>query len=189
MLYTETCVRKLLIPLTFVMTVGFPEHGLSQGPAHLAIPGGVPGRGHELIIKYGCGTCHIVEGVAGAQGEVGPMLTNFADRTLIAGRFPNVPRFLVSWILNPPALKPETAMPALGLTESEARDVASYLYTLGSAGPQQPSVAVTDRSGIEFEALRAEQLQQLEGASGDPAGGRVMGIERAIEALANDSGR
>ena len=37
---------------------------------------------------------------------------------------------LTAWLRDPPALDPATAMPALGLSEPEAHDVAAYLYTL-----------------------------------------------------------
>lgn len=37
---------------------------------------------------------------------------------------------MVSWIMSPRSLDEATAMPPLGLTEPEARDVAAYLYTL-----------------------------------------------------------
>jgi len=60
----------------------------------------------------------------------GPPLTSFGDRTYIAGNFPNVPKNLVHWIMAPQMMKPKTAMPDLGLSEQQARDVAAYLYTL-----------------------------------------------------------
>jgi hypothetical protein len=28
-------------------------------------------RGHDLIVEYGCGTCHVIPGVRGAVGRVG----------------------------------------------------------------------------------------------------------------------
>jgi cytochrome c1 len=37
---------------------------------------------------------------------------------------------MVRWIVNPPFIDPLTAMPATGITEAEARDVAAYLYSL-----------------------------------------------------------
>jgi cytochrome c len=39
-------------------------------PAHLAIPGADPAKGKALIAQYGCGACHFVEGVVGANGIV-----------------------------------------------------------------------------------------------------------------------
>jgi len=152
----------------------------AEAPAHLAIPGADPGRGRALIAAYGCGTCHFVQGVQGADGRVAPRLENFAKRTLIAGTFPNVPRFLVPWLMSPPALKAETAMPDLGVAEEEARDIASYLYTLGSADvPPRAPAAVGERTGEAFEALRAEQKRRLQGLD-------RLGIEGAIEALGGD---
>jgi cytochrome c1 len=68
--------------------------------------------------------------VSGAHGRVGPPLTGFARRSFIAGRLPNTPENLVAWVRDPPAIDPATAMPALGLDERAARDVAAYLYEL-----------------------------------------------------------
>jgi cytochrome c1 len=53
-------------------------------------------------------------------------------QTYIAGQLPNTPDNLVKWIEDPPAIEPKTAMPKLGLSEAQARDIASYLYTLRS---------------------------------------------------------
>lgn len=145
-------------------------------PDHLAIPGADPAKGRALIAGYGCGACHSVEGVTGADGIVGPPLEDFADRALIAGTFPNVPRFLVAWIMDPPDMKPETAMPDLGVSDMEARHIASYLYTLGSAGRMpQVQAAVTDVDGQAYEALSRLQKQRLR---------EGLGIERAMESLA-----
>jgi cytochrome c1 len=61
---------------------------------------------------------------------VGPPLTSWSRRTFIAGEVPNTPDNLVRWLRNPRAIEPGTAMPALGLDDRQARDVAAYLYTL-----------------------------------------------------------
>ena len=42
----------------------------------------------------------------------------------------NGPDDLKRWILNPPAVKPGTAMPNLGLTDDEATKIVAYLETL-----------------------------------------------------------
>ena len=145
----------------------------AEPPAHLAIPGADPARGKALIGAFGCGACHVVPGVAGANGLVAPRLENFANRTMLAGTYPNVPRFLVPWLMNPAALKAQTAMPDLGVAEMQARDIASYLYTLGAADvPERMPAAVTDVAGEEFRALRVEQKS------------RLFGLKRAVEALA-----
>ena len=92
--------------------------------------GGNPDRGPELIRSYGCGTCHTVAGVIGANGLVGPPLSGLAERAYIAGVLPNAPENLVRWIENPKAVDSLTAMPVVGVTPADARDIAAYLYTL-----------------------------------------------------------
>jgi len=92
--------------------------------------GGDPERGRALIAGYACGACHHIPGVRGARGVVGPPLDRFALRAYIGGRAPNTPENLVRWVQDPSALAPGTAMPAVGLDEQQARDVAAYLYQL-----------------------------------------------------------
>jgi hypothetical protein len=62
---------------------------------------------------------------------VGPRLENYARQHLLAGFLPNTPQNLIAWLIDPPALKPATGMPAQGVTEAEARHMAAYLYSLG----------------------------------------------------------
>jgi cytochrome c2 len=92
--------------------------------------GGDPRVGAQLIEGYSCGACHIIPGIRGADGNVGPPLNGIATRTFIAGHLPNNARNLEHWLRDPPAVVPGTAMPALGLSDQTARDVAAYLYTL-----------------------------------------------------------
>jgi len=91
---------------------------------------GNPAHGKQIIQSYGCGSCHTIPGIRTAHGLVGPPLTSFGRRTMIAGELPNSPDNLIRWIQNPPAVEPKTAMPNLGLTSEQAHDVAAYLYTL-----------------------------------------------------------
>jgi len=94
------------------------------------VPGGDPGRGAALISSFGCGSCHVIPGVRDADGTVGPPLTDFSDRGYIAGELPNNGDNLIRWIMDPRDVEPGTAMPDLGVTESQARDIAAYLFTL-----------------------------------------------------------
>ena len=94
----------------------------------LAITGGDAVAGKTAIGKFGCGSCHTIPGVERARGLVGPPLTDFAWRAYIAGRAPNTPRNLEAWIRLPDSVEPGTAMPTLGVSEQEARDIAAYLY-------------------------------------------------------------
>jgi len=97
--------------------------------------GGNPENGKQIIQSYGCGACHMIPGVRDARGLVGPPLMYFGQRTMIAGELPNTPENLVRWLVNPQSIEPKTAMPGVGLSQSQALDVTAYLYTLrGSEG-------------------------------------------------------
>lgn len=98
--------------------------------AQSSVPGGDADRGKQLIAQIGCGACHLVPGVPGAQGLVGPPLQAFSQRTLIAGYFPNTPDNLVHWIEAPQRFLPGNAMPNMEIDDHDARDVAAYLYSL-----------------------------------------------------------
>lgn len=89
-------------------------------------------RGREVIERVGCGSCHIVPGVRWPQGKAGPGLDGLAERALIAGRLPNRPDVLAAYIRNAPALVPGSGMPAMSVSEAEARDIAAYLYEQGA---------------------------------------------------------
>ncbi len=95
-----------------------------------AMTGGSTRRGAEAISRYGCGTCHTIPGVPGATALVGPNLQQVASRVYLAGVLTNTPDNMVRWIQRPRDVDPLTAMPNLGVTDEDARDIASYLYTL-----------------------------------------------------------
>jgi cytochrome c2 len=98
--------------------------------AYTVPTGGDPERGRAVMAQYDCGSCHTIPGVRGADGLVAPPLFWFSRRTFIAGELPNSPDNLARWIRAPRSVEPTTAMPALGLSEQQARDAAAYLYTL-----------------------------------------------------------
>ncbi|MER7503901.1 cytochrome c [Nonomuraea pusilla] len=94
------------------------------------VPGGDAERGRTLIAHYGCASCHTVPGVRGADGLVGPPLTSFGERSYIAGELVNNGQNLQRWIRDPQSVEPGTAMPKLGVTAEDARDIAAYLLSL-----------------------------------------------------------
>jgi cytochrome c len=104
--------------------------GCGDHHTSLAVPGGDPQKGRAQLAAFGCGACHLIPGVDHAYGVVGPPLTQFAQRSYIAGEVTNSPSNLVQWIMTPQSIEPGTAMPNLGVTEAQARDMAAYLYTL-----------------------------------------------------------
>ena len=95
-----------------------------------ALTGGDWKKGANSIRDAGCASCHTIPGIHGADSHVGPPLTGISQRTYLAGIIANTPENLVKWIQNPPSVDEKTAMPDMHLSEREARDIASYLYTL-----------------------------------------------------------
>jgi cytochrome c len=87
-------------------------------------------RGQALMVQYQCGSCHAIPQVPAARGHAGPSLAGFGRRSYIAGEIPNGPGPLARWIVEPGAVVPGTAMPAMGVSPQDARDMAAYLLTL-----------------------------------------------------------
>jgi cytochrome c2 len=99
------------------------------GGAHRPVSDASTARGKVLIEYYGCGACHRIGGVTGADGHVGPSLVSFAGRTTIAGKLPNTLDNLVRWIQHPQRVVPGNDMPELGVPKRGARNIAAYLYS------------------------------------------------------------
>ena len=104
--------------------------GCGKQDAPRPVGDGNPARGQRLMAQYQCTACHAIPEVPGAVGNAGPPLDKFGRRSYIAGGIPNTAANLTRWLDNPQAVKPGTAMPDLGVSPPEARDMAAYLLTL-----------------------------------------------------------
>ncbi len=93
------------------------------------VTGGDARRGAAAIGHYGCGSCHTIRGISGANGLVGPPLTGIGQRMYVAGVLTNSPDNASRWIQDPKAVDEKTAMPKLGVTPQDARDIVAYLYS------------------------------------------------------------
>ena len=112
------------------LAMGAGLAGCNTGEAPPVITTGNAELGKEAITKYGCGSCHTIPGVKGANSKVGPPLAHFSERSFIAGQLANTEENLVRWIRDPQAVEPGTAMPNLRVTEQDAKNIAAYLTTL-----------------------------------------------------------
>ena len=91
--------------------------------------GGDPANGKAAILKYGCISCHTIDGVRESRAMVGPPLTRMAARSYLAGNMQNNAANLIRFIQHPQQVHNDTAMPEMGVTEQDARDIAAFLYT------------------------------------------------------------
>jgi cytochrome c len=94
------------------------------------VVGGDPERGRLLVQQYQCAACHFIPEVQGPNGDAGPSLESMGRLSYIAGSIPNQPENMIRFLQNPPAVKPGTLMPALGITDDEARHMAAFMYSL-----------------------------------------------------------
>jgi cytochrome c len=120
--------RPVLAITCMAVVVGFAGCGGDDPPSPIA--GAHPDRAAAVVDRYGCGSCHTIPGIRGADGTVGPSLADFANRGVLAGKLSMTTDNIVAWIMDPQALDPGVAMPDMGVSEEDARDVAAYLLTL-----------------------------------------------------------
>jgi putative membrane protein len=118
------------IAALFIAILGISSCDRASADDRYHLAAADPDRGRVQIRRYGCGSCHTIPGIVGANGMVGPPLTSISQRVFIAGVLPNEPDNMVKWIENPQGVDSKTAMPNMGVKTQEARDIAAYLYTL-----------------------------------------------------------
>lgn len=118
-----------LLPSVALLLAALAACG-SAVPHERRVVEGDPLRGRQWIADVGCGVCHMIPGIDGANGIVGPSLEGVGRRNLLAGVLPNRPDLMARWVRDAPSLRPETGMPEMPLSEEQSKDVAAYLYTL-----------------------------------------------------------
>jgi cytochrome c oxidase subunit 2 len=82
------------------------------------------------LFQARCAGCHTVRGTE-ANGAQAPDLTHLDSRRLIAaGALTNTPEHQLDWIRHAQRIKPDSLMPGIVLTSSEASALSAYLATL-----------------------------------------------------------
>jgi len=100
--------------------VSVPRPDLKTPPAQVAQ---LVERGKRLYEnKYGCNACH---NVGGEGGKIGPALDRAGFRLNAT--------WVYRWLKNPQAMDAHTRMPALGLSDADAKAVTLYVDTLRGA--------------------------------------------------------
>jgi cytochrome c len=122
-------MRRMRTALTQGLCLLFSLAGCNE-PPRTQIAGADAERGKAAIQRHGCIACHAIPGIPNPGSNVGPPLDKMAKRAYVAGVVPNLPTEMVRWLRNPPQVDSRTAMPNMGISEAEAKDIAAYLYTL-----------------------------------------------------------
>lgn len=86
--------------------------------------------GQQNFLHLGCVACHTIAGTQ-AKGTVGPNLTHFGGRLLIAGGvLSNTDQNLAKWLSDPQAVKPGNDMVIPQLNQQQISDLVAYLESL-----------------------------------------------------------
>jgi cytochrome c2 len=118
--------RLLIAVMLIALTACEPSNATKLWASETT--GGIPEHGKKAIRKNGCAACHTIDGIS-SEAMVGPPLTRMAARSYLAGNMQNNATNLIRFIQHPRAVHNDTAMPEMGLTDEEARDIAAYLYS------------------------------------------------------------
>jgi cytochrome c oxidase subunit II len=107
----------------------------AQGPAIAPAKGGTEALGQQVFLKSGCISCHVIDGVTNVPGvKIGPNLTHFGSRKLIAGGvLDNTPPNLAEWIRNAQGVKEGSDMPSFGtntINQNQLDQLVAYLESL-----------------------------------------------------------
>jgi mono/diheme cytochrome c family protein len=106
----------------------------SDPHAAAALRPGSADAGRQATRRYLCATCHTIPGFVSARHHVGPPLEGIGTRAFIAGVIANTRQNMVRFLRNPRDIDPLSAMPAMGMTEQDAHDIAAFLATLDDVG-------------------------------------------------------
>ncbi len=118
-------------------------------PSPKEIAGADLGKGRALLETKGCGSCHTFTGVANVPASPPPSMdpkeyerAHKLAPDLRVARDRMTPAKLVAWLTDPKALKPDSAMPKIALTDAEVKDLAGYIMSAEvTASPAKPKVA------------------------------------------------
>jgi cbb3-type cytochrome oxidase cytochrome c subunit len=106
-------------------------------------PQGDAARGEQLVKSVGCLGCHVTDEsreAAGPHRTFGQPLQNIGNKDSYA--------WLFDWVKNPKHFNPDTFMPNLRLSDSEAADIATYLKTL-KGGPGMAAKATPTKADVD----------------------------------------
>ncbi|SDY77384.1 cytochrome c oxidase subunit 2 [Evansella caseinilytica] len=105
---------------TWAANMAVPAEEKEQSESEVLVEG-------RTLYEQSCLQCHSISG----QGGFGPDLTNFGERTVVAGYLKYEDENIKDWIRDPQSLKPGNGMPAFpDFTEDELDALTEYLKSL-----------------------------------------------------------
>jgi mono/diheme cytochrome c family protein len=133
--FTDEDIWAVVSFLQRLPLLSVAEYQALQAPPPLPAAPPVAGkpdleRGRRALEQFGCIGCHEIPGAVGPEARLGPTLHGIGSRSMLGGVLPNSFDNMVLWLRAPQSFSRHSAMPTLGVTERDARDMAAYLATL-----------------------------------------------------------
>lgn len=116
-------------------------------------------QGRALFEAKQCGACHAFSGVSPAPSLTPPPGAHGAIALapdLRVARERMRPASLVRWLLDPKKVKPDTLMPAVPMTEHEARELA--IYVLSAPLSPAPERKIPERLGVLSRRVTFDEI-------------------------------
>jgi cbb3-type cytochrome oxidase cytochrome c subunit len=129
-------------------------------------PAGDPARGQQLFESVGCTGCHLLDADA-TRDQFFPEINRMHGPNLIRTGSKVDPGWLYAWILDPKQFSPNTRMPSLRLTESEAADITAYL--MASRDPAYEDLGRLDVQSDVRDELVLDYLRNTQTIEGSEA--------------------
>jgi mono/diheme cytochrome c family protein len=101
--------------------------GVVDAPAPLDPPLATAELAQRAFRQHGCTACHVIPGVVGPDTSNGPRLSGLVGRDRIGGKAFPTEDGIAAWIRDPQAIDAHSAMPTLGISDTQARLMARYL--------------------------------------------------------------
>lgn len=133
--FTDEDIWAVVSFLRRLPLLSVAEYRALEAPPPLTADQALPARpdaarGRRALEQFGCIGCHEIPGAVGPEARLGPTLHGIGARTMLGGVLPNSFDNMVLWLRAPQSFSPHSAMPMLGVTERDARDMAAYLGTM-----------------------------------------------------------
>ena len=121
-------LNLLMLPITLAISFSVSADGTPAAAAATSAKALDP---IAVMRERGCTACHIIPGIPEARGTMGPTLKGLGKRKrLVARTLTNNDKNMRRWLKNPKAVKSDTMMPNVGLSDDEVETLIKHFHSL-----------------------------------------------------------
>ncbi len=134
-----------VMPITEADAIAIADYLTHKGTSVAVFQEDLVEKGRALTNEKGCWSCHSMRGVDGLKASPIPVEVKpdeLAHAMLMAPDLSHVHRvkenYLIAWLQDPKAVKPDSTMPSMNLSKSEAEAIAAFLSLTTPAPKGEP---------------------------------------------------